>query len=101
MEALSRSSRWAALSCSKLTAQHSQMAWKLARGKFRPRLQALVDSNADDSVQKCTTAGFAALKGTPEGAAPSDAALAAAVKAISALKVPNAAHAAPVCAYCC
>eukprot|EP00180_Rhodochaete_pulchella_P000856 Plantae.Rhodophyta-Rhodochaete_pulchella.ctg1691.p2 GENE.Plantae.Rhodophyta-Rhodochaete_pulchella.ctg1691~~Plantae.Rhodophyta-Rhodochaete_pulchella.ctg1691.p2 ORF type:complete len:243 (+),score=35.50 Plantae.Rhodophyta-Rhodochaete_pulchella.ctg1691:1142-1870(+) len=30
------------------------MTWKLKRGKFRPRLQALVDSNGEEAVRKAT-----------------------------------------------
>jgi len=34
------------------------MKWKLGRGKFRPRLQQLAESNAADSVKAASTAGF-------------------------------------------
>ncbi|XP_028332919.1 uncharacterized protein LOC114481989 isoform X2 [Gouania willdenowi] len=37
------------------------MEWKLTRGKFRPRLQQLVASNSDDSVQKCSRQAFSVL----------------------------------------
>ncbi|RUS25919.1 hypothetical protein BC938DRAFT_471463, partial [Jimgerdemannia flammicorona] len=33
--------------------------WKLKRGKFRPRLQSLVESNTDATVQKITSEAFA------------------------------------------
>mmetsp|Transcript_16236 Transcript_16236/g.32920 ORF Transcript_16236/g.32920 Transcript_16236/m.32920 type:complete len:220 (-) Transcript_16236:422-1081(-) len=37
------------------------MRWKLKRGRFRPRLQALVESNAEDAVKLASTAAFQAL----------------------------------------
>lgn len=37
------------------------MEWKLTRGKFRPRLQQLVDSNSEDSVEKCSRKAFSLL----------------------------------------
>ncbi|XP_068614518.1 uncharacterized protein [Brachionichthys hirsutus] len=37
------------------------MEWKLARGKFRPRLQQLVASNSEDTVKKCSRQAFSLL----------------------------------------
>lgn len=37
------------------------MEWKLTRGKFRPRLQQLVDSNSAESVEKCSRKAFSLL----------------------------------------
>ncbi|XP_074053182.1 uncharacterized protein LOC141495582 [Macrotis lagotis] len=37
------------------------MAWKLARGKFRPRLQHLVATNPEELVTRCTAAAFSLL----------------------------------------
>ncbi|XP_047232579.1 uncharacterized protein zgc:112496 [Girardinichthys multiradiatus] len=37
------------------------MEWKLTRGKFRPRLQQLVASNSEDTVQKCCIKAFSLL----------------------------------------
>lgn len=37
------------------------MEWKLTRGKFRPRLQQLVASNSEDTVEKCSRKAFALL----------------------------------------
>ncbi|XP_054616437.1 uncharacterized protein zgc:112496 isoform X2 [Dunckerocampus dactyliophorus] len=37
------------------------MEWKLTRGKFRPRLQQLVGSNSEDTVEKCSTKAFSLL----------------------------------------
>ncbi|XP_029954213.1 uncharacterized protein LOC115393370 [Salarias fasciatus] len=37
------------------------MEWKLTRGKFRPRLQQLVASNSEDTVQKCSRKAFSCL----------------------------------------
>ncbi|CAL1599230.1 unnamed protein product [Knipowitschia caucasica] len=37
------------------------MEWKLTRGKFRPRLQQLVESNSADSVEKCSRKAFSLL----------------------------------------
>lgn len=37
------------------------MEWKLTRGKFRPRLQQLVESNSEDSVEKCSRKAFSLL----------------------------------------
>lgn len=37
------------------------MEWKLTRGKFRPRLQQLVASNSEDTVQKCSRKAFGCL----------------------------------------
>lgn len=37
------------------------MEWKLTRGKFRPRLQQLVKSNSEDSVEKCSRKAFSLL----------------------------------------
>ncbi|XP_066545136.1 uncharacterized protein LOC136712442 [Amia ocellicauda] len=37
------------------------MEWKLARGKFRPRLQQLVATNPSDTVERCTKTAFALL----------------------------------------
>lgn len=37
------------------------MEWKLTRGKFRPRLQQLVASNSEDSVEKCSRKAFSLL----------------------------------------
>ncbi|XP_072457594.1 uncharacterized protein [Notamacropus eugenii] len=37
------------------------MEWKLARGKFRPRLQHLVATNPEEMVKRCTTAAFSLL----------------------------------------
>ncbi|CAN9508565.1 unnamed protein product [Ophioblennius macclurei] len=37
------------------------MEWKLTRGKFRPRLQQLVASNSEDTVQKCSRKAFSHL----------------------------------------
>lgn len=37
------------------------MEWKLTRGKFRPRLQQLVASNSEDTVQKCSRKAFSLL----------------------------------------
>ncbi|XP_034049870.1 uncharacterized protein zgc:112496 [Thalassophryne amazonica] len=34
------------------------MEWKLTRGKFRPRLQQLVASNSEDTVEKCSRKAF-------------------------------------------
>uniref|UniRef100_A0A8C7XQ96 Zgc:112496 n=1 Tax=Oryzias sinensis TaxID=183150 RepID=A0A8C7XQ96_9TELE len=34
------------------------MQWKLTRGKFRPRLQQLVASNSEDTVEKCSRNAF-------------------------------------------
>uniref|UniRef100_A0A3B4T9T3 Zgc:112496 n=1 Tax=Seriola dumerili TaxID=41447 RepID=A0A3B4T9T3_SERDU len=34
------------------------MEWKLTRGKFRPRLQQLVASNGEDTVEKCSRKAF-------------------------------------------
>ncbi|XP_072313002.1 uncharacterized protein [Eucyclogobius newberryi] len=34
------------------------MEWKLTRGKFRPRLQQLVESNCGDAVEKCSRKAF-------------------------------------------
>ncbi|XP_047465244.1 uncharacterized protein zgc:112496 [Mugil cephalus] len=37
------------------------MEWKLTRGKFRPRLQQLVASNSEDTVEKCSRKSFSLL----------------------------------------
>nr|XP_057917182.1 uncharacterized protein zgc:112496 [Doryrhamphus excisus]XP_057917183.1 uncharacterized protein zgc:112496 [Doryrhamphus excisus] len=37
------------------------MEWKLTRGKFRPRLQQLVASNSEDTVEKCSSKAFGLL----------------------------------------
>ncbi|KAL2078262.1 hypothetical protein ACEWY4_025947 [Coilia grayii] len=37
------------------------MEWKLTRGKFRPRLQQLIDSNSAETVQSCSSKAFALL----------------------------------------
>uniref|UniRef100_A0A3Q2NPV4 Zgc:112496 n=1 Tax=Fundulus heteroclitus TaxID=8078 RepID=A0A3Q2NPV4_FUNHE len=37
------------------------MEWKLTRGKFRPRLQQLVASNAEATVQRCSRKAFSLL----------------------------------------
>ena len=37
------------------------MDWKLARGKFRPNLQALISSNTEEAVQAATKDGLAAI----------------------------------------
>ncbi|XP_044289710.1 uncharacterized protein LOC123025224 [Varanus komodoensis] len=37
------------------------MEWKLSRGKFRPRLQQLVATNAEEVVEQCTKKGFQLL----------------------------------------
>ncbi|XP_077172568.1 uncharacterized protein LOC143827136 isoform X2 [Paroedura picta] len=37
------------------------MGWKLSRGKFRPRLQQLVATNASEAVQSCTEKAFRLL----------------------------------------
>ncbi|XP_007659240.1 uncharacterized protein LOC103167439 [Ornithorhynchus anatinus] len=37
------------------------MAWKLARGTFRPRLQQLVATNPSETVERCTRAAFGLL----------------------------------------
>ncbi|KAM9837849.1 uncharacterized protein ACBR49_018471 [Aulostomus maculatus] len=37
------------------------MDWKLTRGKFRPRLQQLVASNSEDTVEKCSRKAFSIL----------------------------------------
>ncbi|XP_038618865.1 uncharacterized protein LOC119942255 [Tachyglossus aculeatus] len=37
------------------------MAWKLARGKFRPRLQQLVAANPSETVERSTRAAFGLL----------------------------------------
>ncbi|KAK5850697.1 hypothetical protein PBY51_001552 [Eleginops maclovinus] len=34
------------------------MEWKLTRGKFRPRLQQLVASNSEDTVERCSRKAF-------------------------------------------
>ncbi|XP_023143512.2 uncharacterized protein zgc:112496 [Amphiprion ocellaris] len=41
------------------------MEWKLTRGKFRPRLQQLVASNSEDSVEKCSRKAFSLLPDVP------------------------------------
>jgi hypothetical protein len=62
----------------------AQMKWKLRRGKWRPRLQALVDELPSDAVVEASTAAFAALA---EESAEAEAALRAAVNALTVLKV--------------
>lgn len=37
------------------------MEWKLTRGKFRPRLQQLVASNSEETVEKCSRKAFSLL----------------------------------------
>ncbi|KAL6095183.1 uncharacterized protein ACO6RY_16435 [Pungitius sinensis] len=37
------------------------MEWKLTRGKFRPRLQQLVASNGESTVEKCSRKAFGLL----------------------------------------
>ncbi|XP_041672131.1 uncharacterized protein zgc:112496 [Cheilinus undulatus] len=37
------------------------MEWKLTRGKFRPRLQQLVASNSEDTVENCSRKAFSLL----------------------------------------
>ncbi|XP_056153206.1 uncharacterized protein zgc:112496 [Lampris incognitus] len=37
------------------------MEWKLTRGKFRPRLQQLVASNSEETVEKCSKKAFSFL----------------------------------------
>ncbi|XP_015276367.1 PREDICTED: uncharacterized protein LOC107118524 [Gekko japonicus] len=37
------------------------MAWKLSRGKFRPRLQQLVATNSSEAVESCTGKAFGLL----------------------------------------
>ncbi|XP_074866350.1 uncharacterized protein LOC142021459 [Carettochelys insculpta] len=37
------------------------MEWKLARGKFRPRLQQLVATNSSEAVESCTRKAFQLL----------------------------------------
>ncbi|KAK2884894.1 uncharacterized protein zgc:112496 isoform X1 [Channa argus] len=37
------------------------MEWKLTKGKFRPRLQQLVASNSDETVEKCSRKAFSLL----------------------------------------
>lgn len=60
------------------------MKWKLQRGKWRPRLQALVDELPSDAVVEASTAAFAALA---KESAETEAALRAAVNALTVLKV--------------
>ena len=60
-----------------------QMEWKLARGKWRPRLQAFVDALPADAVAEASTAAFAHLSESAE----SEAALKSAVNALTVLKV--------------
>ncbi|KAJ8284165.1 hypothetical protein COCON_G00030150 [Conger conger] len=44
---------------------HSELAklmeWKLTRGKFRPRLQQLVETNSSETVERCTKKAFSLL----------------------------------------
>ncbi|XP_053132627.1 uncharacterized protein LOC128336657 [Hemicordylus capensis] len=40
------------------------MEWKLARGKFRPRLQQLVATNSSETVEVCTKRSFQLLPDT-------------------------------------
>ena len=61
----------------------SQMEWKLARGKWRPKLQAFVDALPADAVIESSTAAFAHLSESAE----SEAALKSAVNALTVLKV--------------
>ncbi|KAK7919742.1 hypothetical protein WMY93_011026 [Mugilogobius chulae] len=41
------------------------MEWKLTRGKFRPRLQQLVESNSADTVETCSRKAFSLLPDVP------------------------------------
>lgn len=61
----------------------SQMEWKLARGKWRPRLQAFVEALPADAVVESSTAAFAHVSESAE----SEAALKSAVNALTNLKV--------------
>ncbi|KAJ7305731.1 hypothetical protein JRQ81_010097 [Phrynocephalus forsythii] len=63
------------------------MEWKLTRGKFRPRLQQLVATNASQSVEDCTRKAFELL---PD--------VAAAVKELSKLKAVGPATASAILA---
>ncbi|KAM4624206.1 uncharacterized protein ACJ7VT_005104 [Polymixia lowei] len=40
------------------------MEWKLTRGKFRPRLQQLVASNSEETVETCSRKAFSLLPDT-------------------------------------
>jgi len=60
------------------------MRWKLAKGKFRPRLQMFADSLACADVQRVSAAAFQQL-GKP-GATPSGAAAASALSTITQFK---------------
>ena len=64
-----------------------QVDWKLKRGKFRPRMQALVGSNTAEAVQTATTAAFAALQDAAELSAPSDTDIKKALQHLTSLKV--------------
>ena len=59
------------------------MDWKLARGKFRPKLQALISSNTEEAVQAATKDGLAAIM--DDGS--SDSQIKEAMRHLTSLKV--------------
>ncbi|XP_076008022.1 uncharacterized protein LOC143002001 [Genypterus blacodes] len=63
------------------------MEWKLTRGKFRPRLQQLVASNSEETVEKCSRKAFSLLPDVQ-----------AAIAELSSLKAVGAATASAVLA---
>ena len=63
------------------------MDWKLTRGKFRPKLQALITSNTNEAVQTATTAGLAAVSHAKPDTEPAEADLREAMKQLTKLKV--------------
>ena len=63
------------------------MDWKLTRGKFRPKLQALIGSNTEEAVKVASKAGLAVMSSAEPHAEPAEADLREAVKQLTKLKV--------------
>lgn len=64
------------------------MDWKLARGKWRPRLQAFAGELSPDSVVETTRAAFASLsRDSVENVVPDISVLKAALLELTKLKV--------------
>lgn len=76
------------------------MKWKLAKGKFRPRLQQFVDAADPGQVRTASTAAFKHLAHSP-GGAPKPACMRKALEAMTAFKGVGPATASAVLALAC